>query len=222
MSDAEQSPENIDQPDSGQDNSGSEDKQDYKALYEQAQADLQKVAAKKDELYKETKKAKSARDEAAQEAQRIAEETAKKNGEFEKLWKSATEENEQLRQQIQNDKNQTKQEKLNSASMKIATELADGDNAELLSRFVKENLENMAEDDGSLSDDVMQAVSKEFKNSDKFKSLLRSSKASGGGAPGSGQQQADSKSVSQSEFNAMSADQQHNFLLKQGGVVVRD
>jgi cytochrome c553 len=160
------------------------DTQDYKALYEKTLQDLEKVAAKKEQLYKETKAAKAAREEAAAEAHRIAEETAKKNGEFEKLWKSASQEKEELLQQLKAIRNGNRQEKLSLASMKIATELADGDNAELLSEFVKRNLENIADDDGSLSEDILKAVASEFKNNAKFKSLLRGSKASGGGAPG--------------------------------------
>ncbi len=191
-----------------------EDTQDYKALYEKALQDLEKVAAKKEQLYKETKAAKAAREEAAAEAQRIAEETAKKNGEFEKLWKSASQEKEELLQQLKAIRNGNRQEKLSLASMKIATELADGDNAELLSEFVKRNLENIADDDGSLSEDILKAVASEFKNNAKFKSLLRGSKASGGGAPGNMKGSSEKATLTRAEFDRMSPAKKTEFISK--------
>lgn len=205
MSDAEQNLEVDEQV---------EDTQDYKALYEKTLQDLEKVAAKKEQLYKETKAAKAAREEAAAEAQRVMEETAKKNGEFEKLWKTASQEKEELMQQLKAIKNGSRQEKLNLASMKIATELADGDNAELLSEFVKRNLENIADDDGSLSEDVMKAIAAEFKNNAKFKSLLRSSKASGGGAPGNMKGTSEKTSLTRAEFDKLSPQKQYEFIGK--------
>lgn len=187
---------------------------DYKALYEKSLQDLDVVAAKKDQLLKETKAAKAAREEANAEAQRVLEETAKKNGEFEKLWKSASQEKEELLQQLKAIKNGNRQEKLNLASMRIATELADGDNAELLSEFIRKNLENIAQDDGSLSDDIIQAVSSEFKNNAKFKSLLRASKASGGGAPGNMKGTSEKTSLTRAEFDRMSPAKQYEFIAK--------
>jgi cytochrome c553 len=187
---------------------------DYKALYEKTLQDLDTVVAKKDQLYKETKAAKAAREEAAAEAQRVMEETAKKNGEFEKLWKSASQEKEELMQQLKAIKNGNRQEKLNLASMRIATELADGDNADLLSEFIKKNLENIAQDDGSLSDDILQAVASEFKNNAKFKSLLRGSKASGGGAPGNMKGASEKISLTRAEFDKMNPIKQSEFIAK--------
>jgi hypothetical protein len=190
----------------------SKEDQDYKALYEKTLSDLDKVVAKKDELYKETKKAKAAREQAATEVQRIAEDQAKKNGEFEKLWQTASKEKEQLLQQLKDIKNGSRQDRLNSASMKIATELADGDNAELLSEFVKKNLENMADDDGSLSEDVVKAVVSEFKNNGKFKSLLRASKASGGGAPGNMKGSGAKTTLTRAEFERLNPQKQFDFI----------
>ena len=186
---------------------------DYKALYEKTKQDLDAVAAKKEQLYKETKAAKAARDEAAAEALRISEETAKKNGEFEKLWQTATKEKEELQNQIKAIKHGNRNDKLHVASMRIATELADGDNADLLSEFVKRNLENIAEEDGSLSEDVLKAVASEFKNNAKFKSLLRGSKASGGGAPGNmrGDAETSTKELSYAELTKMSPDKKLEF-----------
>lgn len=187
---------------------------DYKSLYEKTLSDLDKVVAKKDELYKETKKAKMAKEEAAIEAQRIVEEQAKKNGEFEKLWKVVSKEKDDLVQQLKYIKNSNRQEKLQVASMKIANELADGDNAELLSEFIKRNLENMADDDGSLNEDVMKAVVSDFKNNTKFKSLLRGSKASGGGAPGNMRGSQSKTTLTRAEFDKLNPQKRMDFIAK--------
>lgn len=196
-----------------------EDTQDYKALYEKTLQDLEKVAAHKEQLYKETKAAKAAKEQAALEAQKLVEETAKKNGEFEKLWKTASQEKEELLQQLKALKHGSRQEKLNAASMKIAAELADGHNAELLSEFVKRNLENLADDDGSLSDDIVKAVASEFKGNEKFKSLLRGSKAAGGGAPGNMRGAQAVVEKSQKEFDILAPNLKHEFLDKGGKII---
>jgi len=152
--------------------------------YDELQKRLDSVLAKHNQLMDETKNAKREKARIEQEQAEKEKELAAKNGEFEKLWKTAAQEKEALLQQLKDIKNGSRQEKLSLASMKIATELADGDNADLLSEFVKKNLEKLADDDGSLGEDVVKAVASEFKNNPKFKALLRSSKASGGGAPG--------------------------------------
>lgn len=176
---------------------------DYKAMYEKIAADFEKVAAKKEELYKETKKAKAEREHAEIEAKRILEETAKKNGEFEKLWQTASKEKEELLNQLKAVKHANRQEKLQVVSMKIANELADGDNAELLSEFVVRSLDNMADESGLLSNDVMKAVVDDFKNNAKFKSLLRASKASGGSAPGISKSVVEKTTITRNEFDGL-------------------
>ncbi len=192
---------------------------DYKSLYEKTREDLEKVAAKKDELYKETKKAKSERESAQAEAQRIAEEKAQKDGEFEKLWKTAKQEKDELLQKLQHIEKSSRNEKIQIAAMRVATELADGDNAELLSEFVMRNLDKMSDERGSLSDDVLQAVRDEFKNNSKFKSLLRSSKATGGSAPGNLQTNNKQQTLTRAEFEAMPHASRGKFLSGGGKLV---
>jgi len=176
---------------------------DYKAMYEKIASDFEKVVAKKEELYKETKKAKAEREQAESEAQRVYEETAKKNGEFEKLWQTASKEKEELLNQLKAVKHSNRQEKLQLTSMKIANELADGDNAELLSEFVARSLDNMADENGLLSGDVTKAIVEDFKSNAKFKSLLRASKASGGSAPGISKSVVEKTTITRSEFDGL-------------------
>lgn len=193
---------------------------DYKAMYEKAQLDLEKVAAKKEELLKETKKAKADREEANMAAMKAAQEKAVKDGEFEKLWQTAQQEKEELTKKLQEIANSNRKEKIQIAAMRVATELADGDNAELLSDFVARNLDKMADETGSLATDVLDAIKNDFKNNAKFKALLRSSKASGGGAPGSSSgAQASTKTVDRATFSKMDPSKQMAHI-KSGGLVV--
>lgn len=203
MSDAEQSPE--------VENVNVEQEVDWKALAEQYKADLDKVAAHKDKLYQETKKAKADREAAEREKQKIAEEQAKKNGEYEKLWQTTSQEKESLAQEIQQLKQSYRNEKIEVQAMRIANDLADGDNAMLLKKFVQENLMSLADDTGSLSEDVIKAVSNEFKNNSMYRALMRVSKAAGGGAVGNLNAKSEVKEITRADFMKLSP-------LKQGEV----
>lgn len=173
----------------------------YKELYEKAQKDLEAVVKKKDELLNETKEAKRVKREAEEARQRIEQEKAQKDGEFEKLWQSAEEKRKELENRLLDIKKQNRNEKIENYALKIAGELADGDNVELLSDFVKRTLDKLAEEDGTLSADVLNATKEEYMNNTKFKSLLRGSKASGGGATGNAKTNVVGKEMSRADFN---------------------
>lgn len=208
MSDAEQNSEVVEKEEVQE--------LDYKALYEETQKKLDTVAQHKDKLYAETKKAKADRETAENEAKRIADETAKKNGEFEKLWKQTSQERDELSNRIEQLSKGYRQEKLDVTAMRVATELADGDNAELLSNFIKTSLDSLADDTGSLKDDVIKSVTSEFKNNPKYKALLRTSKAIGGGAPGSASGASEAKVISRDQFDKYDAGKKMAFV-KSGG-----
>lgn len=157
---------------------------DYKAMYEKAQTDLQAVVKKKDELLNETKQAKKAREEAAQAAQKAELDKAAKDGEFEKLWQTSEKNKQELEKRLNDMKNANRKEKIETQALRLAGELAEGDNIELLSDFIARNLDKVAEEDGTLGVDVLTAIRDEFANNAKYKSLLRGSKAAGGGAVG--------------------------------------
>lgn len=157
---------------------------DYKSLYEETQKKLDVVAAHKDKLYQETKAAKAEREAAKQEAERITQEKSLKDGEFEKLWQKASQEKESLAKEIQNIKSANRNEKIQNSSLLIANRLADGDNVELLSEFVQKSLVSLADENGALSAEVLDAVQREFEQNAKFKSLLKRNGSVGSGAPG--------------------------------------
>jgi len=194
---------------------------DYKALYEKAQEDLSKVVAKKEELLAETKKAKKEREDQAAAIARAEQEKAQKDGEFEKLWKQEELQRRSLEQELQNERNTNRQEKIQSHAMKLAVELADGDalSAKLLAKFVQESISKMADDRGSLDDNVLKAVKKEFQNNADYAPLLSGSKAKGGGALGSGNSVAKQNTVDRATYDSWSLSKQHDFVTVEKGTV---
>ena len=186
---------------------------------EKLKADLKTVADHKDKLYQETKKAKADRENAEKESKRIADEKAQKNGEFEELYKSKHEEAETYKKQFEEYKRSVRNDKLQANALRIATELADGDNAELLSEFVKRKLDTLAEEDGTLSADIINDLKKEFATNMKYKSLLRGSKASGGNAVGNPKGKADSaKEISRADFDKLDAQSKSQFFKNSGKI----
>ncbi len=175
----------------------------------------------------ETKIAKQkARDE--QEAKERAKmEKAKRDGDFEQLLKSSENKNKTLAEQLQNLQQKISTEKVRGESMKIATDLADGPNAELLSEFISKRLRytddgiKVLDSNGDLTVSNIDDLKAEFTKSEKFKSLLRGVKSSGGSAQGSGSgatRQAN-KEVDRKSFDGMDTVQRMTYI-KQGGKVV--
>ena len=191
----------------------------YKELYEKTAADLKAEAAKKEELLSETKRAKEERRNADEAAHKAVQEKSLKDGEFEKLWQSAQKEKEELTKRLQEITSSNRREKLQVQSMRIANDLADGDNAELLSDFVMRNLDKMADDTGAVTSGVLEAIKNDFKANTKFKSLLRGSKAAGGGATGNTSGAQASKVISREAFSKMGSAQQMAHI-KSGGTLV--
>jgi hypothetical protein len=187
---------------------------DYKSLYEESQKDIAKIAAKKEELYKETKRAKQEREAAISAHQKEVEDKALKDGEFEKLWQTTKKEKDDLEKKLKDITLSSRNEKIQIFAMKIATELADGDNAELLSEFIQKNLGKLADEAGGLSSDVLEAVKSEFKNNGKFKALLRVSKAVGGGATGNTRGAQEQQTLTRAEFAKLNPLKQSEFASK--------
>ncbi len=186
---------------------------DYKALYEATKADLEKVAAKKDELYKETKAAKAARDKAAQDAEKIKQDKAIQDGEYETLWKTEKQQREAKEKEYQELKNNIRQDKISISANRIANKLAEGDNAEIISDYISKNLDKLADEQGSLSDDVLAAVEKEFSVNSKYRSLLKGSKARGGEAQGNVSTKAEhgTKEMSYADYSKLDPSQKLEF-----------
>ncbi len=180
---------------------------DYKVLYEKSQEEIQSIAAKKEELLKETKKAKQERAEQIAAVEKAEQDRALKDGEFETLWKSSEQQAKEFEQRYNSLLSETKQEKIQGHAIKLAVELADGNaqSAKLLSRFIQDSLSKMSDEKGSLDDNIIAAVKKEFQNNNDFAPLLGGSKASGGGAPGNAKTSTESINTSLSPVDRINA-----------------
>jgi hypothetical protein len=195
---------------------------DYKSLFEKTQEDLNKVLAKKDELLTEVKKAKRDKDLATEAMKKEELDKAQKAGEYEKLWQSSETEKKQLQDQLHSFMNEIKNEKITNVAMKLAADLAKGDSdrAELLSIFVKGSLEKLADEKGTLSDDVIMAVKRDMESNKKFASLIGGSNAKGGGAVGGkSSAQIAEKTIDRASFDGMDPFKQMEYI-KSGGKLV--
>lgn len=181
---------------------------DYKALYEEAlekTKNFDAVVAKKDELLKETK--------AAKEAKRLAEEErAKAAGEYEKLYKETEEALRQERALV-------RQEKVENYAARLAYELAEGDNAEILQDFIARKIAAEADERGALDKNQLAAIREEFEKGSKFKALLKGIKSVGGGAVGNLQRASNQATMNRQDFEALSQTERGKFF-KSGGKLV--
>lgn len=201
--------------------SKSDEQPDVNKLLEQVNSLSEEKARMKnklDELLNETKKNKEQRRQAELEMQRISEEKAKQQGDYEQLYKSQTEKAQTLEQQLSELRNQVNNEKKQTAVMRIASELADGVDAENLAYLIQNRLKitdeglKVLDNDGNLTVSSVDDFKKEIQTTERFKSLLRGVSASGGGATGNNNASVTTKVVSRDEFNKMSNSQRVKFF----------
>lgn len=188
---------------------------------------LDALRNKTDELLGETKKAKEKARAEAEAAKQAEIEKAKKSGDFEQLLKSSEEQRSELEKKFHELQSKVSQEKVNNTALKIASELADGSNAELLSEFISRRLKytddgvKVLDEQGNLTVSDVNALKQEFANSGKFKSLLRGNQASGGSAAGSGNGVSADKTMSRADFEKLDSHKQMSFI-KDGGRLTND
>jgi len=181
------------------------------------------MKSKLGELLAETKKAKSAAREAQELADKEAREKAAKAGDYEQLHKSSEQARQSLESQLSALKDGISSEKKSSASLRLAGELAEGHNAELLSEFIGRRLKytddglKVVDNSGDLTIASIEDLKNEFQNDPRYASLLRGNRATGGSASGSKEGGSAAKEMNRTDFDNMSADKQHAFV-KSGGI----
>ena len=182
------------------------------------------IAKLKDEKTAAQRKAQESADEAA----RIAREKATKDNDFESLFKSSESEREKLQNEHKALLNNITTEKVTSSSMRIAAQMADKDNAELLATFIKPRIGFIDGEQKILDQSGQPTVSseadliKEFTESGKYNALIRGNKSGGGGADaGNNGGGAAEKTVSRSDFDSMDNFNRSTFI-KEGGKVIDD
>ena len=205
------------------DEANSEDNKKDKII-EDLKKQLEAVLAKKDELLSEAKAAKNKAKELEQQKEQEAADKAKKDGDFEQLLKSSEKARDKLQKELDTIKHQVSSKEIENEAMRLASDLADGPNAKLLSRFIKDRLDfndnqiKVKDKDGNLSVTTTEELKEEFRAMDDYKALLRGSKATGGNAAGSTGGVKAGKVINRNDFNKMDVISKNKFM-RDGGTV---
>ena len=182
------------------------------------------IKNKNDELLTETKSAKEAKRKAEADAIAEKDRMAKESGDFESLYKSSSEKLQMTETTLSQLQGRIETEQKGNAAMKIAADLAEGSNIDLLSTFIDTRLSfqegalKVTDGSGNLTISSLDDLKAEFKNDPKFASLLKGNQSSGGGATGGNNSGSAAKTKSRAEFTALNpADQMKH--IKSGGTV---
>ena len=182
------------------------------------------IKSKNDELLTETKTAKEAKRKAEADAITEKDRMAKESGDFESLYKSSSEKLQMTESTLSQLQGRIEKEQKGNAAMKIAADLAEGSNIDLLSTFIDTRLSfqegalKVTDGSGNLTISSLDDLKAEFKNDPKFASLLKGNQSSGGGATGGNNSGSAAKTKSRAEFTALNpADQMKH--VKSGGTV---
>jgi len=182
------------------------------------------IKNKNDELLTETKSAKEAKRKAEADAIAEKDRMAKESGDFESLYKSSSEKLQMTESTLSQLQGRIETEQKGNAAMKIAADLAEGSNIDLLSTFINTRLSfqegnlKVTDGNGNLTISSLDDLKAEFKNDPKFASLLKGNQSSGGGATGGNNSGSAAKTKSRAEFTALNpADQMKH--VKSGGTV---
>lgn len=192
---------------------------------EQLQKELAAVKANRDELLEEKKRQQRIAQEADESSKKAKEQTLQQKGEFEQLFKSANQERETLREQIKRIEEEKNQAAVRIEASKIANKLAEGHNAEILTDYLERRIKytndgyKVTDAGGALTVSTLSDLEAEFAKSEKYKSLRRGTKATGGGAAGTnGGAVSNAGKIDRDSFNAMKSFEQGDFI-KRGGLV---
>jgi len=189
-----------------------------------AKAELERVLAKNNELLSEAKKAKAAKRDSDAAAQASADAKAQADGDHEQLYKSSQEKLTTTLGELDTLKGSIATEKRNSEALKIATKLADGDNADLLSGFIAQRLKYTEEGlkvtdvNGDLTVSSLVDLENEFKGNARYSALLKGNQSSGGGASGGSNGGSAAKTIDRADFEALNPVASMKFI-KDGGTV---
>jgi len=182
------------------------------------------LKANHDKLLAEKKEQQRLAVDAANEAKRIKDEAAVKNGDVESLRKSWEEEKKLLVGQIETNKTEKADNAKSKAATNIAMGLAEGSNIKILGDIIAKRLRfddgkvQVTDASGNLTVSSLEDLTKEFANNEDFKSLLVGSKASGSGAAKGNIGGAGKTAITRETYNGMGQGERAKFF-KDGGTV---
>ncbi|MDK2633178.1 hypothetical protein QMZ93_07450 [Pantoea stewartii subsp. indologenes] len=152
------------------------------------QEDVSGLKRQRDELLAEKKAEQERRRAAEEQAQREADERARAEGNYQQLFESSQAELERERSSLTELRRSIEQRDINLAATRVATAIADGSNAEILTEFIARRLKvaegqvRITDESGNLTVSSLADLQKEFETSPRYASLVRGSQAGGGGA----------------------------------------
>lgn len=191
-----------------------------------AQGESTSMKAKMDELLGETKKAKALKKQADDDAAAISKAKAIKDNDFEQLFKSSEQQREKSDNQYSELLGKIATDKQKAEAMRISIQLADGDNAELLSQFIAPRLKytddgvKILDINGQLTVSTIDDLKAEFQNNARYSALLKGNQSSGGGASGGNNSgSAADKILARPEFEKLAPFERSKFL-KNGGSLI--
>jgi hypothetical protein len=174
------------------------------------QASIKALEAKNAELLSEKKQFQSKaqkEEEARQNAERDA---LLKSGDIEAIKKAHQTEIEKARSEFDGLRKSIAEKEISATANQLASSIADGPNAKLLSRFIAERLRHengsvkVVDSDGNLTINTVDELKAEFSNNPDYASLITGSKASGGGATNqSNASGGGKKTMTRQQFNAL-------------------
>ncbi|MDU8420231.1 hypothetical protein RYA60_18400 [Pseudomonas syringae] len=152
--------------------------------------DLEGLKRQNQTLLDEAKAAKQRARDAEQAQQLREQEAAKARGDFEQLFTSSEQALAAERAKLAELTSTIERRDLSSAASKVATVIADGENAEILAEFVQRRLKvvegqvKVTDAQGNLTIATLEDLAKEFEQTPRYASLVRGTQANGGGATG--------------------------------------
>ncbi|MDU1652649.1 hypothetical protein [Enterobacter hormaechei] len=150
--------------------------------------DVTGLKRQRDELLAEKKAEQERRRAAEEEARRKEEERLAAEGNFKQLYESSQTKTAEWEQRYSQLEQSIHQRDINLAATRIATAIADGDNADILKEFIAKRLKvaegqvRVTDDSGNLTVSALADLQREFETSPRYASLVRGSQAGGGGA----------------------------------------
>lgn len=152
--------------------------------------DLEGLKRQNQTLLDEAKAAKQRARDAEQAQQLREQEAAKARGDFEQLFTSSEQALAAERAKLAELTSTIERRDLSSAASKVATGIADGENAEILAEFIQRRLKvvegqvKVTDAQGNLTIATLDDLAKEFEQTPRYASLVRGTQANGGGATG--------------------------------------
>ncbi|NAQ13508.1 hypothetical protein PscP89CL_04365 [Pseudomonas syringae] len=152
--------------------------------------DLEGLKRQNQTLLDEAKAAKQRARDAEQAQQLREQEAAKARGDFEQLFTSSEQALAAERAKLAELTSTIERRDLSSAASKVATVIADGENADILAEFIQRRLKvvegqvKVTDAQGNLTIATLEDLAKEFEQTPRYASLVRGTQANGGGAAG--------------------------------------